>query len=189
MRGYGNLVGEEQSGHIKEVGIELYQQMLKDAIASLKDKTSYEKEDWSPILNIGLSIQLPETYIPDMSLRLSLYRRIAALNTVNEVENFAAEMVDRFGNLPEEAEHLLSVVKLKSLAKTCNVEKIDLGEKAIVLSFKNAIPANADKVLSMINKSLGQVKLRQDGKLLVHANWIDSNQIIIGLQKLLLSLV
>lgn len=189
IRGYGNLVGEEQSGHIKEVGIELYQQMLEDAIHALKDTGEAQQEaNWSPVLNIGLSIQIPENYIPDISLRLSLYRRIAALTSEPEVETFAAEMIDRFGSLPEEAEHLLAVVKLKSLAKAVNVGKIELGDKALILTFKNNIPLHADKVVNLLNNSLGQAKLRPDARLLIMNTWKTATEIITGLQKLLLSL-
>lgn len=189
IRGYGNLVGEEQSGHIKEVGLELYQQMLEDAIHALKDSGEVQQvANWSPILNIGLSIQIPENYIPDISLRLSLYRRIAALSTEVEVESFAAEMIDRFGALPEEAEYLLAVVKLKGLAKIANIEKVELGDKALILTFKNNIPANGEKVINLLNTSLGQAKLRPDARLLITCTWKTAAEIITGLQKILLSL-
>src|SRR5690606_17977002 len=109
IRGAGNLLGEEQSGHIKEVGFELYQAMLEEAVASLRagDKDMAGDDQWSPQINIGAAVLIPEHYVSDLELRLGLYRRLSGLETQDQIESFAAEMIDRFGPLPDEVEHLM----------------------------------------------------------------------------------
>ena len=124
IRGAGNLLGEEQSGHIKEVGFELYQQMLEEAVMSLKAGITAPVADrWSPQITIGAPVMIPEDYVADLSVRLSLYRRLAEIEDEGEIEAFAAELVDRFGKLPVEVEHLLQVVAIKALCRRANVEK------------------------------------------------------------------
>ena len=116
IRGAGNLLGDEQSGHIREVGIELYQQMLEDAVAELRageGRRGRQERDWTPNISLGLPVLIPEDYVADLPVRLGLYRRIGALASDSETEAMAAELVDRFGPLPPEAENLLQVVALK----------------------------------------------------------------------------
>ncbi len=180
LRGYGNLVGEEQSGHVKEVGAELYQHMLEEAIKNLKDEPvkSESIEEWSPNLNLKISVQIPEKYVPDTSLRLSLYRRIAAISEPQMLESFAAELIDRFGNLPSEAEHLIEIVKLKQLAKAACVDKLDVGEKGILITFRNNRPQSPDAVMAFISQNIGMVKVRENNKLLILGEFKDEVHII-----------
>ena len=134
IRGAGNLLGEEQSGHIKEVGFELYQQMLEEAVMSLKAGIAAPVADrWSPQITIGTPVLIPEDYVADLPVRLALYRRLADLEDEQEIEAFGAELVDRFGPLPEEVEHLLQIVAIKALCRRANVEKIEAGPKGAVL--------------------------------------------------------
>src|ERR1700748_2693975 len=134
IRGAGNLLGEEQAGHIKEVGFELYQQMLEEAVMSMKAGLVEAAPDrWSPQITIGMPVLIPEEYVADLSVRMGLYRRIGQLANQGEIDAFASELVDRFGKMPAEAEFLLSTVALKLLCRAAGVEKIDAGEKAIVL--------------------------------------------------------
>ncbi len=188
IRGHGNLVGEEQSGHVKEVGIELYQHMLEEAIANLKQHKEEVDDDFSPVLNIGLSVQIPEDYIIDVALRLSLYRRIAALNSPEEVETLAAEMIDRFGSLPIEAEHLLSIVKLKQLAKGCNIARIDQGEKGLLITFRNKAPKSPDAVIKLVEQYRGVIKIRPDEKLFITQVYRDEQEKIKQIEKILIAL-
>jgi transcription-repair coupling factor (superfamily II helicase) len=130
LRGAGNLLGEEQSGHIKEVGFELYQQMLEEAVASLKAGiTAPVADKWSPQITIGTSVMIPEDYVADLPVRLALYRRLGEIEDEREIESFGAEMADRFGALPVEVEHLLQIVAIKALCRQANVEKIEAGRK------------------------------------------------------------
>ena len=139
IRGAGNLLGDEQSGHIREVGIELYQQMLEDAVAELRageGRRGGQERDWTPNISLGLPVLIPEDYVRDLPVRLGLYRRIGALASDAETEAMAAELVDRFGPLPQEVENLLQVVALKRACREAGVEKLEAGPKGMVLSFR-----------------------------------------------------
>jgi transcription-repair coupling factor (superfamily II helicase) len=165
IRGAGNLLGEEQSGHIKEVGFELYQQMLEEAVLSLKAGISAPVADrWSPSITIGTPVLIPEEYVADLSVRLALYRRLAEIEDEREIESFAAELVDRFGPLPGEVEHLLQVVAIKALCRRANVEKLEAGQKGVVLSFRDNIFANPDGLIAYIREQGSGVRMRNDPK-------------------------
>lgn len=172
IRGFGNLLGEEQSGHIKEVGIELYQSMLEEAIADLKRRkgTASEQEaaeDWSPQINLGSSVFIPENYIEDLSLRLSIYRRAATLADEAAIEGFAAELVDRFGPLPPEAEQFLCVIRIKTLCKRAGIGRLDAGPKGTVLAFRDNRFAAPEALLAHLAKNPSRIKLRADQTLFV----------------------
>jgi len=168
-RGYGNLLGDEQSGHIKEVGIELYQKMLELSIEEMQgaELSSELSKEWSPIINLGLSVQIPKDYIEDVALRFSLYRQIADIDNEEECDKFAAGMIDRFGKLPEEADHLFDVIKIKQLAKRANICKIELGDKGLAFSFRDNKANNQAKILETIAfEREFEAKMKIDGKLL-----------------------
>ncbi len=170
IRGAGNLLGDEQSGHIREVGIELYQQMLEDAVADLqaaKGKRRMADRDWTPNIGLGLPVLIPETYVRDLPVRLGLYRRIGALGTDGEGEAMAAELVDRFGPLPEEVENLLQVVALKRACRDAGVEKLDAGPKGIVMSFRGNAFRNPGGLISWLSSNGGTIRLRPDHKLAI----------------------
>ena len=175
IRGAGNLLGEEQSGHIKEVGFELYQQMLEEAVVSLKAGITAPVEDrWSPQITMGTPILIPEDYVADLSVRLALYRRLADLEDEREMDSFGAELVDRFGPLPKEVEHLLQVVAIKALCRRANVEKIDAGPKGAVLSFRDNLFANPAGLLHFIQAQGPNAKIRNDKsgqKLVLLGDW------------------
>ena len=165
IRGAGNLLGEEQSGHIKEVGFELYQQMLEEAVLSLKAGISAPAADrWSPQITIGTALLIPEDYVADLSVRLALYRRLAEIEDERDIDSFAAEMVDRFGPLPGEVEHLLQVVAIKALCRRGNVEKLEAGTKGVVLSFRDNIFANPEGLIAYIREQGSGVRMRPDPK-------------------------
>nr|WP_255568779.1 transcription-repair coupling factor [Neoroseomonas alba] len=169
IRGAGNLLGEEQSGQIREVGIELYQQMLEEAVADIKAGQGRGEEDserdWTPQINLGLPVLIPETYVTDLPVRLGLYRRIGGLATDGENDAMAAELVDRFGPLPPEVENLLQVVAIKRLCRDAGVEKLDAGPKGIVLSFRGNRFADPAGLIGWVTARKGEVKLRPDHKL------------------------
>ncbi|MGC8524990.1 MAG: transcription-repair coupling factor [Acidibrevibacterium sp.] len=168
IRGAGNLLGEEQSGQIREVGIELYQQMLEDAVAELRSQSGREREserDWTPNINLGLPVLIPETYVSDLSVRLGLYRRIGALATDAESEALAAELVDRFGPLPAEVENLLQVVALKRACREAGVERLEAGPKGMVLSFRGNAFGNPAGLIAWLGAKRNDIRLRPDHKL------------------------
>jgi transcription-repair coupling factor (superfamily II helicase) len=165
IRGAGNLLGEEQSGHIKEVGFELYQQMLEEAVLSLKAGITAPVADrWSPQITIGTALLIPEDYVADLSVRLALYRRLAEIEDERDIDGFAAELVDRFGKLPPEVEHLLQVVAIKALSRRANVEKVDAGPKGIVLAFRDNTFANPEGLIAFIREQGRSVRMRNDPK-------------------------
>ncbi len=170
LRGAGNLLGEEQSGHIREVGIELYQQMLEEAVAELKSGEARAAEgdrDWTPQINLGLPVLIPETYVRDLPVRLGLYRRIGALASDAESEALAAELIDRFGPLPAEVENLLAVMGIKRLCREAGVEKLDAGPKGLVLQFRGNMFRDPVGLVGWIQKQAGLAKLRPDHRLFV----------------------
>ena len=145
IRGAGNLLGEEQSGHIREVGFELYQSMLEEAVAALKGGDIGEAQDqWSPQISLGTSVLIPESYVADLQLRLGLYRRLSTLEKRSDIDGFAAELVDRFGELPDEVKHLLDVVEIKGLAKQAGLQQLDAGPKGAVITFRKNQFANPE---------------------------------------------
>ncbi|MBA3813643.1 MAG: transcription-repair coupling factor [Alphaproteobacteria bacterium] len=173
IRGTGNLVGEEQSGHIREVGIELYQHMLEEAIAALKAERRGEvhvSSDWTPQISVGLSVLIPENYVADLGLRLSLYKRLSTLSTREEINSFAIELVDRFGILPPEVHNLLEVIYLKSLSRQANVDKVEVGPKGVLIGFHNNIFNNPKLLIDHISQQKGTAKIRPDQKLVYIRN-------------------
>ncbi|MEQ8745372.1 transcription-repair coupling factor [Pyruvatibacter sp.] len=181
IRGAGNLLGDEQSGHIREVGYELYQHMLEEAVAQARagglDK---DEGEWSPQISVGTAVLIPDTYVADLDVRMSLYRRLASLEEHQEIEGFAAELIDRFGHLPGEVKHLLEIVEIKRLCRAANVEKIDAGPKGCVISLRNNEFANPAGLVQFINRARGDAKLRPDHKIVVKHNWPDAEDRLKG---------
>ena len=163
LRGAGNLLGEDQSGHIKEVGYELYQQMLEEAVLALKSGIEEPVEEaWSPTITLGTAVTIPEDYVADLDLRLGLYRRLSTLETDAEIEAMAAEMIDRFGPLPREVEQLLALVAIKALCRKANVEKLDAGPKGVTLSFRENQFANPQGLVRYVAEQGPQARVRPD---------------------------
>ena len=173
LRGAGNLLGDEQSGHVREVGIELYQSMLEEAVASLRagDGESEIADAWSPQINLGAAVLISEAYVPDLNARMALYRRLSELKDSREIDGFAAELIDRFGALPEEAGHLLKIVAIKHLCRAAQVEKIEAGPKGATLSFRNNVFPNAAGLVKLITEHRGTMHVRPDQKLVVMRDW------------------
>ncbi|HET9903036.1 MAG TPA: TRCF domain-containing protein, partial [Xanthobacteraceae bacterium] len=190
IRGAGNLLGEEQSGHIKEVGYELYQQMLEEAVMSLKAGIAEPVADrWSPQITIGTPVLIPEDYVADLSVRLSLYRRLAELDEEDEVAAFGAELVDRFGPTPPEVKHLMSVIVLKALCRKANVEKLEAGPKGAVLAFRDNAFANPEGLVEFIRKQGPSARVRPDMKVVFFENWEKPEERLKGATQILRRLV
>ena len=162
LRGAGNLVGEEQSGHIKEVGFELYQTMLEEAVANQQGIET--DRSWSPQINAGISVMIPETYVPALDLRMGLYRRLADLEDRTAIDAFAVELVDRFGALPPEVKHLLDILVIKGDCLRAGVEKIDAGPKGAAVFFKDRTFKNVDGLLDYVaqNQGSGEITPRPE---------------------------
>ncbi len=188
IRGAGNLLGEEQSGHIREVGIELYQHMLEEAIATARSgvgQLGEAPEEWTPQITIGTPVLIPETYVADLGVRLGLYRRIAALIDQREIDAFAAELVDRFGPLPAEVDNLLEIIAIKRLCRDAGVEKVDAGPKGAVLTFHDNRFANPAGLVDFLQEQAGTAKLRPDQRLVIIRGWEDTHDRLRGVNALL----
>ncbi|HEY1246403.1 MAG TPA: TRCF domain-containing protein, partial [Hyphomicrobiaceae bacterium] len=185
IRGAGNLLGEEQSGHIREVGFELYQSMLEEAVASLKGGEAGEVQDqWSPQISLGTPVLIPDSYVADLQLRLGLYRRLSKLETRPDIDRFGAELVDRFGELPEEVKHLLDVVEVKALAKQSGLQAVDAGPKGAVIAFRKNQFANPEGLVAFMARSKGAVRLQPDHRLLYKADWATPAARLAGVRSL-----
>ena len=190
IRGAGNLLGEEQSGHVREVGIELYQEMLEDAVAQMRtgEGAAEIADQWSPQINIGAAVLIPENYVPDLNVRMALYRRLASLEDRTEIEGFAAELIDRFGALPDEVKHLLEIVAIKHLCRIALVEKIEAGPKGATLSFRGGLFPNPVGLVRLISEHSATMKVRPDQKVVIARNWDTAAARLKGVQNLLFQL-
>ncbi len=190
IRGAGNLLGEEQSGHVREVGIELYQEMLEEAVSSMKDgdEAGAIAEQWSPTINVGASVLIPEDYVADLNVRMSLYRRLSSIATRDEIDRFAAELIDRFGPLPEDVKHLFEIIFIKQLAKAAGVEKIDAGPKGGTITFRGNAFAQPMKLVQFIAQHSGTMKVRPDQKIVVTRDWPTADDRLAGARALLTQL-
>ena len=190
IRGAGNLLGEEQSGHVREVGIELYQEMLEEAVSQLKSGDVAESdEQWSPQINIGTSVLIPENYVPDLDVRMALYRRLAGVVNDGDIDRFAAELIDRFGALPEEVQHLLDIVAIKSLCRQAQVEKIEAGPKGATLTFRNNAFPNPAGLVRLISEHQSTMRVRPDQKVVIARDWPTPERRLKGVQTTLAQLV
>jgi len=191
IRGAGNLLGEEQSGHIKEVGFELYQAMLEEAVAQLRsgDFEVETAEAWSPRIEIGASVLIPEAFVPDLQVRMGLYRRLADLTEEAEVDAFGAELRDRFGPVPDDVRNLLEVVRIKLLCRRANVASIDAGPKGAVIGLKDGVFSNPEGLVKWITEQGSRAKLRPDMKILVMRDWPEADDRLKGVRRTLGELV
>ena len=174
IRGAGNLLGEEQSGQMRDVGYELYQQMLEEAIARIRsgeaEGITDEDGQWAPQINLGVPVLIPEDYVPDLDVRLGLYRRLSALTTKVELEGFAAELIDRFGKLPKEVNTLLLVVRIKAMCKRAGIARLDGGPKGATVQFHNDKFASPEGLVEFIQDQRGRAKVK-DNKIVVRRDW------------------
>ena len=188
IRGAGNLLGEEQSGHIKEVGVELYQKMLEEAVATLKSSEGHAEikaeEIWSPQISLGLSVLIPESYVPDLGLRMELYHRLANITDEKEWQDMHLEMEDRFGPLPAEVLNLFEIVRMKAVCRQAHIERVDVGQKGMTIVFHNNVFPNPAGLVAFINSQTGLAKLKPD-KLTITRVWPRADERLNGAKKLI----
>ncbi|QEE35553.1 transcription-repair coupling factor [Octadecabacter sp. SW4] len=182
IRGAGNLLGEEQSGQMNEVGYELYQQMLEEQISRIRSGEAEGLQDdgeWSPQINLGVPVLIPEDYVPDLDVRLGLYRRLSDLTTKVELEGFAAELIDRFGTLPREVNTLMLVVRIKAMCKKAGIAKLDGGPKGATIQFHNDKFVSPKGLVDFIEDQRGLAKVR-DNKIVIRRDWTKERDKIQG---------
>ncbi|MEQ1889005.1 MAG: transcription-repair coupling factor [Alphaproteobacteria bacterium] len=186
IRGAGNLLGEEQSGHIREVGFELYQEMLEEAVAALRSGGADAEvaDHWSPQISLGASVLIPESYVADLNVRLSLYRRLSQLEGREEIDAIAAELIDRFGALPDEVNQLLKIVAIKQHCRLAGIAKIDAGPKGAVVSFRNDQFANPAGLVDFLTRHGKTAKLRPDHKMVYQRSWETAGERLAGVTNL-----
>ena len=189
IRGAGNLLGDAQSGHIREIGVELYQQMLEEAVAAARagitDIEDMPEQGWSPQINLGASVLIPENYVEDLGVRMSLYRRLNDLHDKKEIESFAVELIDRYGDIPEEVENLLEILNIKQLCKKAGVSSVEAGPKGALIAFHNNQPPNVEGLMDWISHKAGSIKIKPDQKLSIIRNWPKPMNRIKGMETLL----
>ncbi len=192
IRGAGNLLGDEQSGHIREVGYELYQKLLNEAVGRMKSGKGYAEElgegDWTPQLKLGATVMIPEHYVPDLEVRLGLYRRLATMTTQRDIEMMSIELIDRFGPLPPEVETLAEILKIKSLCKRANVSNLDAGSGGLTIRFHNNTVANTSGILTFVKKQPIRAKILED-RLVVRRTWKSVNARVSGTREIMCDLV
>ncbi len=183
IRGAGNLLGDEQSGQVREVGFELYQEMLEEAIAKMKagemEGLTEVDEQWSPQINLGVPVLIPADYVTDLDVRLGLYRRLSGLAKKVELEGFAAELIDRFGTLPDEVNMLLRIVRIKAMCRAAGIAKMDGGPKGVVLQFHNNKFARPESLIAFLQDQRGTAKVK-DNKIVVRRDWMNDDKKVKG---------
>ncbi len=187
IRGAGNLLGDEQSGHIREVGFELYQSMLEDAILAAKAGEiglERERSALSPQITVDAPIMIPEDYVPDLAVRMALYRRLNDAEGPDELESMAAEMIDRFGPLPDATANLVRLIEIKHQAIVANIAKIDVGAKGSLVSFHNDRFPDPAGLIAYAARLAGTIKLRPDSKIVITRVWADPKARLNGLYQL-----
>ncbi|WP_394658014.1 transcription-repair coupling factor [uncultured Novosphingobium sp.] len=187
IRGAGNLLGDEQSGHIREVGFELYQSMLEDAILMARaGGAALEKSNagLSPQITVDAPILIPEDYVPDLAVRMALYRRLNDADSTAEIESMSAEMIDRFGPLPDPTANLVRLIEIKRQAIDAHIAKIDVGARGSLVSFHNDAFPNPAGLIAYAERLEGTIKLRPDNKLVITRVWGDPKARLNGLYQL-----
>jgi transcription-repair coupling factor (superfamily II helicase) len=187
IRGAGNLLGDEQSGHIREVGFELYQSMLEDAILAAKAGElglARERHALSPQITVDAPIMIPEDYVPDLAVRMALYRRLNDAEDAAEVESMSAEMIDRFGPLPQPTANLVKLIRIKRQAIEAHVSKIDVGAKGTLVSFHQDSFPDPAGLIAYAARLEGTIKLRPDSKIAVTRVWANADARLNGLLQL-----
>src|SRR6185312_410807 len=174
--------------HVREVGVELYQHMLEEAVAAARSGAAELGEaapdEWTPQITIGTPVLIPETYVADLGVRLGLYRRIVGLVDRREIEAFAAELIDRFGTLPPEVDNLLEIIAIKRACREAGIEKLEAGPKGAVISLRDNRFANPAGLVDLIQRNAGTLKLRPDQKIVYLRDWYDAKTRLTGAAKL-----
>jgi transcription-repair coupling factor (superfamily II helicase) len=145
--------------------------MLEDAILDQKAGGDTRREEWTPQISVDAPILIPETYVPDLDLRMGLYRRLGDLEDKRAIEEFAAELIDRFGPLPDETANLLKIVETKLNCKKAMIAKLDTGPRGAVVTFAPGGFPDLQGLLAYIDRLKGSARLRPDSKLAVARNW------------------
>ena len=163
LRGSGNIIGDEQSGHIREIGLELYHRLLREKIDEIRSNGANSADtEWSPQISLGLSVLIPEKYMPNLNSRLHYYKKLAYAHTTEELGFIKEDIQNQYGNLPDAINHLIQITNLRITCKFLNIEKIDLGGKGMNIKFRNNEFAKTPELIHFISKNANRLKMRSD---------------------------
>lgn len=160
IRGGGAILGASQSGHIAAVGYDMFLKLMEDSISELKGQPVVE--DLEPEINLAMSTFIAESYIPDIDQRLSIYRRLAKMTELQEISGLKAELLDRFGKLPEETANLLLKIMLKVMSIKAGVKRLDLYGKGLALHFSEAHQKKPFGIVDLLASSKNQYEFTRD---------------------------
>jgi transcription-repair coupling factor (superfamily II helicase) len=170
QRGGGELLGEEQAGHVNLIGVGLYHELLRRSLAVARGEPI--GDTWAPELNVGLKGFIPESYVPEPEVRINLYARIAKLESDGEIDALSAEIQDRFGDPPEPVEYLLTLCRLKQHCRRLGIQNLDAGPQAVAVTLREGVGTDA-RMRHMVERSQGA--LVRKGHRLVWAKTSDGN--------------
>lgn len=170
IRGGGNILGYAQSGHISEIGYELYVKLIKQTMAELKGEEWHE--EINPEINIDMPAYLPESYIIDADLRLNIYRRLSMLTEQAELKNIRDELIDRFGPMPQEAQNLFDTMSIRIILKRCGIKRLDIAKDGITITFAGNGYGNTERLSKLVNQRPRVFKILSENKLKINAKGI-----------------
>jgi transcription-repair coupling factor (superfamily II helicase) len=160
IRGAGNLLGAQQHGHIAAVGYDLYSKLLAEAVQELKgDRTGVAVE---PVISVQVEGFLPEEYVPEVNQRLAFYKRLAGAAGPDELTDLRGELLDRFGPLPEPAQQLLDIVRIRIAARALGIERLEAGEGKAVITFSPGTSIEPERLVVAIQASRGRLRMRRE---------------------------
>ena len=192
IRGAGELLGDEQSGHIQTLGFSLFMEMLNKAVKAIREgKTPNLDQPLDVISEINLHIPavIPQSYLPDAHTRLILYKRIANTQNEEELQALKIEFVDRFGVMPLHLQNLFRVSHIQLLANEIGIQKIDLGSKGGTIEFNNPPNIDPSKIIKLIQSNGRDFKLRGSTLLGVNKAIEDNEKRTLWLEQLLGQLI
>lgn len=183
IRGAGNLLGEEQSGHIRDVGFDLFQTMLKQAVDALRKGEQPDLDIWTPRISLGLPVLIPESYAPDPVERAEVYWKIAGIENEQELEAYARELRETRGPLPRLAQRMFILLRLKQLCREARVAELHAGPKGAILKLRPETPRPRN--LPLPRGFASRLTWRKGGELVVRAQWAEPRRRLKGLAMLL----
>jgi len=164
IRGAGNLLGAEQSGNLAAVGYETYMEMLEEAIEELRGKPPRDEVD--PEIRLPVAARLPESYVPDVNQRLVLYKRLASAPDGNDLDRVRDELLDRFGPLPEEAQHLIEVIRLKIAARSLGIAALEVARGELVLTASRTTQIDPQRLVNLMTQPASGIRVAPDHRIL-----------------------
>jgi len=170
IRGAGNLLGQEQSGHINLIGFELYCSMLEEAVRELKDNGTREEDEIVTEVSLPLSAYIPDSYIGDETSKLLTYKRLSKIKNAGELKDMEEELTDRYGPIPEPLTNLLQIIGLKILLSGMKMKRLEYAGNQIILHVTEKTPLDMKKILKAVKEEKGRVKLLPDGRIVIQSD-------------------